>query len=81
MDDKPDWRIDFTQSRFKDLINTLNENLDKDTLIPILKQLGSKCGEGFANDYKNNLEGFFDFIKSLWDESVNYDKEKGIISE
>lgn len=78
-DDKSDWRIDFMQSRFKDLINILNENLDKDTLIPILKQLGSKCGEGFAKDYKNNPEGFFNFIKSMWAESVEYDKEKGII--
>jgi predicted hydrocarbon binding protein len=78
-DDKPDWRIDFMQSRYRDLINILNDTLDIDTFIPILKQLGSKCGEGFANQYKNNPDGFFTFIKSLWADSVEFDKEKGII--
>ena len=77
--DKPDWRIDFMQSRFAALINILNDSLDEDTLIPILNQLGSKCGEDFANQYKNKPEGFFNFIKSLWADSVDYDKEKGII--
>ena len=78
-DDKPDWRIDFMQSRFNALINILKESLDEDTLVSILKQLGSKCGEDFANKYKNNPEGFFNFIKSLWADTVDYDKEKGII--
>jgi hypothetical protein len=62
-DDQPDWRIDFMQNRFKDLITILVDTLDKDTLIPILNQLGGKCGEGFAKDLKNNPEGFFNFIK------------------
>ena len=72
-------RIDFMQSRYKDLIYILNDTLDKDTFIAILKQLGSKCGDEFANKYKNDPEGFFNFIKSLWADTVDYDKEKGII--
>jgi hypothetical protein len=79
VDDKPDWRIEFMQSRFRDLIYILNSSLESEILIPVLKQLGSKCGEGFANQYKNNPEGFFNFIKSLWAETVEFDKEKGII--
>jgi hypothetical protein len=78
-DNKPDWRIDFMQSRYKDLITILNDNVDKNTLIAILKQLGSRCGDEFANRYKNNPEGFFEFIKSLWTDTVDYDKEKDII--
>ena len=78
-DDKSDWRIDFMQNRFRDLIYILNDTLDEDTLIPILKQLGGKCGDDFAIKYKNNPEGFFDFIKRLWADTVDYDKEKGII--
>jgi predicted ArsR family transcriptional regulator len=77
--DKPDWRIDFMQSRYRDLIYILNDTLDKDTFIAVLKKLGSKCGDDFANKYKNNPEGFFNFIKSLWADTVDYDKEKGII--
>jgi hypothetical protein len=78
-EDKPDWRIDFMQSRFKDMINILNETLDEKTLISVLNQHGAKCGEDLANRYKNNPEGFFTFIKGLWVDTVDYDKEKGII--
>jgi hypothetical protein len=77
--DETDWCIDFMQTRFHDLINILNNDLDKETLVPILKQLGTKCGEGFAKNFKNNPQGFFTFIKERWAESVNYDEGKGII--
>ncbi len=77
--DKPDWRIDFMQNRYKDLIAILNDSVDKDILIPILKQLGSKCGDEFANRFKNDPEGFFRFIKDQWADTVDYDKEKGVI--
>ena len=78
-DDKPDWRIDFMQNRFRDLLYILDENLDKETLLPVLRQLGSKCGDDFAEKYKNDPESFFNFIKSLWADTVDYDKDKGII--
>jgi hypothetical protein len=77
--DVPDWRIDFMQSRYHDLIAILNDTLDRETLLPILNQVGSKCGEGFAKQYQNNPEGFFTFIKGMWADTVEYDKEKGII--
>ncbi len=75
----PDWRIDFMQNRFNDLIRILNDTLDNESLINVLHQLGAKCGEDFANKYKNNPEGFFEFIKSMRAESVEVDKERGII--
>jgi len=75
-DEKSDWRIDFLQSRYRDLIYILNDSLNKDSFIKVLKQLGAKCGEDFANKYKNNPEGFFTFIKGLWADKVEYDKEK-----
>jgi predicted hydrocarbon binding protein len=78
-DSKSDWRIDFMQSRFKNLIEILNNDLDEKTLIPILNQLGSRCGEDFANKYRNNPDGFFTFIKNLWVESVTIDEVKGEI--
>jgi predicted hydrocarbon binding protein len=79
-DDQPDWRIDFMQSRFRDLITILNSNLDEETLIPILNKLGAKCGNDFAEKYKNDPEGFFTFIKGLWADTVDFDKEKGMIT-
>jgi predicted ArsR family transcriptional regulator len=78
-EEKSDWRIDFMQNRYRDLISILNDTIDKETFIKVLNQLGAKCGEEFANNYKNNPEGFFAFIKSLWADTVDYDKEKGII--
>jgi hypothetical protein len=77
--DEPDWRIDFMQSRFKNLIDILDDSLDDDTLIPVLNQLGAKCGDDFAIRYKENPQGFFDFMKSLWADTVDYDEKQGII--
>ena len=67
------------QNRYRDLINILNDTLDKETLVVVLEKLGSKCGDDLAQKYKNDPEGFFNFIKSLWADTVDYDKEKGII--
>jgi predicted ArsR family transcriptional regulator len=78
-DNQPDWRIDFMQNRYHDLLTILVDTLDKATLIPILNQLGSKCGDGFAQEYKNNPEGFFNLIKGQWADTVEYDRDKGII--
>ena len=78
-ENKQDWRIDFMQNRYKDLITILNNSLDKDAFISILKQLGSKCGDEFANRFKNNPDGFFEFIKGLWADTVEYNKETGVI--
>jgi predicted hydrocarbon binding protein len=79
VDDKPDWRIDFMQNRFRDLVYILNETIDEPTYIKVLNQLGAKCGAEFAAKYKNDPEGFFTFAKGLWVDSVDYDKENGII--
>ena len=74
-----DWRIDFMQTRYSQLLYILNETIEKDDFIKVLNQLGAKCGEDFAIRYKDNPEVFFEFIKSMWAESVEYDKEKGIV--
>jgi predicted hydrocarbon binding protein len=78
-EEKSDWRIDFMQNRYRDLIYILNETIDDETFIKVLNKLGAKCGEDFANKYKNDPDGFFAFIKSLWADTIEYDKEKGII--
>jgi predicted hydrocarbon binding protein len=78
-EENPDWRIDFMQSRYRELLFLLADSVDNETLIKILHQLGANCGEDFAIKYKNNPDGFFDFIKSMWAESVEYDKEAGIV--
>jgi hypothetical protein len=78
-EEKPDWRIDFMQNRYRDLIFILNATIDKETLIKVLTQLGAKCGEDIANKYKNDPDGFFTFSKNLWVDTVEYDKAKGII--
>ena len=67
------------QNRYRDLIYILDETIDDETFIKVLNKLGAKCGEDFANKYKNDPDGFFTFIKSLWADSVEYDKAKGII--
>jgi hypothetical protein len=79
-DEKSDWRLNFMQDRYRDLIYILKDTLDKETFIKVLNQLGSKCGEYFADRFKNDPEGFFTYIKSNWAETVVYDKDKGIIT-
>jgi hypothetical protein len=79
-DEKQDWRIDFMQKRYRELISILNDSLDGETFIAILKELGKKCGDDFAVRFKNDPEGFFAFIKSMWADTVEYDKEQGTIT-
>lgn len=79
-EEEEDWRVEFMQSRYRVLLNSLDETLDEETIAEILGRVGAKCGEGYANEYKNDPEGFFSFIKSEWAESVDYDKEAGIIT-
>ncbi len=67
------------QNRCRGLRYILNNKLDDETFIKALHQLGAKCGEDLAKKYKNDPEGFFTFIKSLWAESVDYDNQKGTI--
>ena len=78
--DEPDWRIDFMQNRYRDLIYILDSTLDDETFIKVLNQLGAKCGTDLANRFKGDPEGFFTFIKSRWADSVEYNKEEGIIT-
>jgi hypothetical protein len=38
---EPDWRIDFMQNRYKDLLYILNDTIDEKTYIKVLNQLGA----------------------------------------
>ena len=51
---EPDWRIDFMQSRYRDLLYILNDTLDDETFIKALNKLGAKCGDDFANKYEKS---------------------------
>jgi hypothetical protein len=79
-DDTQDWRIDFMQKRYRELLRLLQERLDTETLIGVLNELGKKCGDDFAVRFKNDPEGFFTFIKSMWADTVEHDIEKGTIT-
>lgn len=74
------WKEGFIKHRFAKLIDILDKSLDEDTKNQIIENLGKECSlTGFAKDYKNNPEGFFEQILNKWGEYATYDKENGFI--
>ena len=73
------WEIDFMQKSLVNLLSSLDAKLKKDDRDKVLKELGHHCGSDTVKDYAGNPEGFWKWAKSLWIETVDYDKEKGII--
>jgi predicted hydrocarbon binding protein len=75
-----DWKEKFVKYRYAKLIGILDSNLDEETKNKIIERLGNECSnDGFANNYKNNLDGFFNEIHNRWGENATFDKEKGLI--
>jgi predicted hydrocarbon binding protein len=75
-----DWKDRFIKYRFAKLIGILDLTLDENTKNQIIENLGKECSkDGFANNYKNNPDGFFNEIHNRWGENATYDKEKGLI--
>ncbi len=75
-----DWKERFIKYRFAKLIGILDLTLDENTKNQIIENLGQECSkDGFAQNYKNNIDGFFNEIHNRWGENSTYDKEKGLI--
>jgi predicted hydrocarbon binding protein len=78
--DYTDWKENFIKYRFAKLIDILDSTLDENTKNNIIESLGKECSkDGFAVNYKNNPDGFFNEIHNRWGENASYDKEKGLI--
>jgi predicted hydrocarbon binding protein len=73
------WEIDFMQKRLENLLSSLGTTLKKEDRDKVLKALGRNCGSETVKNYADNPEGFWKWAKSRWIETVDYDKEKGII--
>lgn len=75
-----DWKERFIKHRFAKLVEILDTTLDENIKIQIIENLGKECSRnGFAKDFKNNVNGFFEEIQSRWGENTTYDEENGII--
>ncbi len=73
------WEIDFMQKCMVNLLSSLGTKLKKEDRDKVLKELGRHCGSETVKDYTGNPDGFWKWAKSQWIETVDYDKEKGII--
>ncbi len=79
---KDDWRIGFMQKRFSKLIDAIQSNSSPEQTEKMIEALGKACGEDSKTWYANNIgniEGMLDQLKKTWIETVEYDKEKGVI--
>lgn len=74
------WKEGFVKHRFSKLIDILDETIDEETKNQIIENLGRECSKRSGiNEYKNNLQGFFDHLKNKWGENATLDKERNII--
>jgi predicted hydrocarbon binding protein len=77
---KAEWKEGFVKYRFAKLIGILDLTLDEKTKNQILENLGKECANrSQSKQYINNLDGFFNDLRSRWGENASYDKEKGLI--
>jgi len=74
------WKEGFVQHRFSKLIDILDETLDEETKNEILEDLGRECSKrSQVEQYKDNLQGFFEHLKNSLGETATFDKERGVI--
>ncbi|HEY3372210.1 MAG TPA: hypothetical protein VGK10_15250 [Prolixibacteraceae bacterium] len=79
-ENKSAWKEGFVKYRFAKLIGILDETLDEKTKNQILESLGKECAKRSQSEqYINNIDGFFNDLRSRWGENASYDKEKGLI--
>jgi len=81
-DEEPDWRIGFMQDRFAKLIDIINENVDDKTRSKIMESMGRQCsqlGYDYIKEYIGDVDAFLKKFEKDWAESVEHNKEKGII--
>lgn len=65
---------------FQKLVDILDDTLNEETKNKILENLGRECSKRSQIDkYKNNLQGFFDYLEKNLGEKATFDKEKNII--
>jgi len=73
------WQVDFMRARLENLLEIITTTLDEPTQAKVLAKLGRECGKQVVKGYEGNPEAYWDHIKTLWLERVEYDKEKGVI--
>jgi hypothetical protein len=71
--------VNFMQKRLENLLSTISTSLKKEDRDRVLKKLGRHCGQGLAKRFAGNPEGFWKLAKSQWIDTVDYNKDKGII--
>jgi predicted hydrocarbon binding protein len=76
------WWSKHAQNQIAKLMELLQTHLDEKTRIGIMEQMGRNCAKsiGWAEKYRGNVEGFFQYMNNHNGETFTYDKEKGVIT-
>jgi len=75
-----DWKDGFVKYRFAKLIDIMDKTLDEETKNKIIENLGRECSKsGSVDNFKNNVEEFFEEIHKRWGENATFNKEEGLI--
>jgi predicted hydrocarbon binding protein len=79
---KIQWWLNHTQKQTARLWELLESHLDEKTRLKILEQLGRNCAISlkWAEQYRGNPDGFFQFMNQKAGEQITYDREKGVIT-
>jgi len=77
-----DWRFQFIKQRYAKLLEIMLARLDEKTVNEILEQLGRYCASELPliREHKGDIDGFILDWKKKANETVTYDREKGVIN-
>ncbi len=79
--DKIKWWFNHSRKQWTNLYKQLSTDVDESTQISILEEMGKNCAKslGWADNFIDNPEGFFEFMNERAGENFQYDKEEGKI--
>lgn len=79
---KEDWRIGFSRTRYSKLMEILESKLTADEFNEIIKELGRFCSTraNFIQNYTGDLNGYLKELKRRWNEDSTIDIDQGIIT-
>ena len=72
------WRLDLARRQFSTLLKKIEPEVSPEVRREIMREMGRNCAKalGWAEKYKGDPEGFFEFMKNRLGEDLSFDDAK-----